>query len=123
MIPLQTAIQNIQNVPMMSETAQVILVILPIVSVVVLGILAFFFMLWDHKKKMLMIQNGRDPVPRKIYDKLFLLGIVSFFIGTVLTVFSAIRHGFTNSLLGGMIPTATGIGIIIYYIVIERKQN
>jgi hypothetical protein len=122
MFLLQTALQ-VQPTQGMSETAQVLIAILPLASVMILGILTFFFMLWDHKKRMLVIQKGGTPAPRNIDDRLLLLGIVSLFIGVGLTVFMSIYNGFKPPLLGGMIPTLTGAAIITYYMIVHRKRS
>jgi hypothetical protein len=107
----------------LSETAQVIIAIVPLVSVIVLGILTFFFMLWDHQKRMIIIQKGGTPPSRRIEDKLFLLGIVALFIGVGLTVFFIIYNGLSPSLLGGIIPTTAGLGIITAYVIIYKKRT
>lgn len=107
----------------LSNTAQVIIAIVPLVSVIVLGILSFSFMLWDHQKRMMIIQKGGTPPSRKINEKLLLLGIVALFIGVGLTVFFIIYNGLSTSLLGGIIPTTAGLGIITAYAVLYRKQT
>jgi hypothetical protein len=107
----------------LNETAQVLIAILPLVSVIILGFLVFFFMLWDHQKRILIINKGGTPQPRNIDDKLLLIGIVSIFIGAGLTIFSAIYNGFTPSLLGGIVPLTAGAGIITYFAVKNRKSS
>ncbi|MBN1411868.1 MAG: hypothetical protein JW969_13550, partial [Spirochaetales bacterium] len=94
----------------MAEPAQVLIAILPLVSVVMLSILAFFFMFWDHKKRILIIQKGDTPTPFNIDEKLLLLGIVALFTGLGLVVFSALYSGLSQSLLGGIIPASVGGG-------------
>jgi hypothetical protein len=71
----------------------------------------------------LIIQKGGNPPSRKIEEKLFLLGIVSLFIGIGLTVFFIVYNGLTPSLLGGIIPTTAGIGIVTAYIIIYRNSK
>jgi hypothetical protein len=105
----------------LSETAQVLIAILPLASVMILGILIFVYMMWDHQKNILIINKGGTPRPRNIDDKLLLLGIVSIFIGAGLIIFSAIYSGFTPSLLGGIIPFSAGAGIITYFWVKGKK--
>jgi phosphate/sulfate permease len=106
----------------LNDTAQVIIAIVPLVSVIVLGILSFFFMLWDHQKRMIIIQKGGTPPSRKINEKLLLLGIVALFIGVGLTVFFIIYNGLSPSLLGGIIPTTAGLGIITAHVILYRKH-
>ncbi|MBN1697352.1 MAG: hypothetical protein JW881_07545 [Spirochaetales bacterium] len=105
------------------DAAQVIIAIVPLVSVIVLGILAYFFMFWDHQKRLIIIQKGGTPPPRRIDDKLLLLGIVALFIGVGLTVFFALYNGLNPSLLGGIIPITAGLGIITYYGIMYRKHH
>jgi hypothetical protein len=107
----------------LNTTAQVLIAILPLASVLVLGILTFFFMLWDHQKRILIINKGGTPVPRNINDKLLLLGIVSIFIGSGLVVFMSMYSGFSPSLLGGIVPATGGAGIVTYYFIIHRRTR
>ena len=70
-----------------------------------------------------MIERGMTPKPKNIDDKLLLLGIVALFVGVGLLVFFSLKTGLSNSLLGGIIPTASGMGIITYYILIHRLKK
>jgi hypothetical protein len=113
-----------------NSAAQVLIAAIPVVSVSVLAVLSFFVILWDYRKQKLMIERGLTPKPRNIDDKLFLIGIVALFVGVGLLVFFGLKTGLSNSLLGGIIPTASGMGIVIYYILItslkkkrEREKN
>ncbi len=107
----------------MSQAAQVLIAALPMVAVVLLAILTFFFMLWDHQKNRIIIERGERPVPRNIDDKILLLGIVSLFVGVGLLVFFALHNGVSNALLGGIIPAMTGLGIITHYAIIHRDRT
>jgi hypothetical protein len=113
-----------------NSAAQVLIAAIPIVSVSVLAILSFFVVLWDYRKQQMMIERGLTPKPRNIDDKLLLIGIVALFVGVGLLVFFGLKTGLSNSLLGGIIPTASGVGIITYYSLIhnlkkirEREKN
>jgi hypothetical protein len=71
-----------------------------------------------------MIERGITPKPRNFDDKLLLIGIVALFVGVGLLVFFGLNTGLSNSLLGGIIPTASGMGIITHYILISGlKKN
>ena len=108
----------------MSSAAQVLIAAIPIVSVSLLAVLSFFVILWDYRKQQIMIERGLNPKPRDIDDKLLLIGIVALFVGVGLLVFFSLKTGLSNSLLGGIIPTASGLGIITHYILIQRvKRN
>jgi hypothetical protein len=111
----------------LNPTAQILIAAIPLVAVTVLAVLSFFFILVDYRRARLIIEKGLSPVPREIDDKLLLIGIVSLFVGAGLLVFFALKTGLNDSLLGGIIPTAAGLGIITYYIVIQaikkRRQS
>jgi drug/metabolite transporter (DMT)-like permease len=106
-----------------NSAAQVLIAAIPVVSVSVLAVLSFFVILWDFRKQQLMIERGLTPKPRNIDDKLLLIGIVALFVGVGLLVFFGLKTGLSNSLLGGIIPTASGMGIITYYILIFRLKK
>jgi hypothetical protein len=107
-----------------NSAAQVLIAAIPIVSVSVLAVLSFFVILWDYKKQRLMIERGLTPKAKNIDDKVLLIGIVALFVGVGLLVFFGLKTGLSNSLLGGIIPIASGMGIITYYILIYRlKKN
>jgi len=103
--------------------AQILIASIPLVAVVLLSVLSFFFVLWDYKRAKLIIERGLTPVPRRIDEKLLLIGIVALFVGVGLLVFFALKTGLSNSLLGGIIPTMTGLGIITYYVLVHRSSS
>lgn len=127
----ETAVlQSTREWSQVSSAAQVLIAAIPVVSVSVLAVLSFFVVLWDYRKQRLMIERGITPKPRYFDDKLLLIGIVALFVGVGLLVFFGLKTGLSNSLLGGIIPTASGMGIITYYILIsglkkirEREKN
>ena len=106
-----------------NSAAQVLIAAIPIVSVSVLAVLSFFVILWDNRKQQLMIERGLTPKPRNIDDRLLLIGIVALFVGVGLLVFFSLKTGLSNSLLGGIIPTASGMGIITYYVLITSLKK
>lgn len=114
---LQTASQGL--VP----SAQVVLSILPIVAVSVCSVLLFFYLLWEHKRSRLYIEKGMKPEPRGWEEKLLLIGIVSLFVGAGLFFFFLLYNGLDESLLGGIIPTMVGLGIVTYYRIILRRNQ
>ena len=107
----------------LSTAAQVLIAALPMVAVIVLGILSYFFFLWDYKKNKLIIEKNGTPRERNFDDKLLLFGVVALFVGAGLLVFFAMYSGVNNSLLGGIIPTMTGLGIITHYILVHRLRK
>jgi hypothetical protein len=107
----------------LSRAAQVLIAALPLVAVIVLGILSYFYLLWDYRKNMLIIEKNGTPRERNIDDKLLLLGVVALFVGAGLLLFFALHSGVSNSLLGGIIPTMTGLGIITHYILVRKLRK
>ena len=96
--------------------AQVILAIVPIVGIVIGGILVFFYLLWRHRQLSLQVKTGNYK-PSKFNLKIFslLLGILLTGVGLVLTLFFALMNGLSYQVLGGLIPLALGICLLIFY--------
>jgi hypothetical protein len=103
---------------MPSAAAQVIVTIIPIVGIVMGCVVIFFYIFYNHKEKMLMIERGTD---KKINLDLGVFsifsGLILFCIGLCLTIFFIIKEGISYSLLSGIIPLACGISLISYYII------
>lgn len=107
----------------LNPSAQVLIASIPLVAVSLLAVLTFFFILWDYRRSRLIIERGGTPVPRNLDEKLLLIGIVALFVGVGLLVFFALKTGLSDSLLGGIIPTMAGLGIITYYLLIHRAKK
>ena len=121
---LDTALQQTSREwSQVNSAAQVLIAAIPIVSVSVLAVLSFFVVLWDYRKQQQMIERGLTPKPKNIDDRLLLIGIVALFVGVGLLVFFGLKTGLSNSLLGGIIPIASGMGIITYYILMYRLKK
>ena len=101
---------------MTSSAAQVIISIIPIVGIVMGSVVIFFYLLWNHKRRTLLIKAGQFKRPD--FDLLtfsLLTGLLLGAVGLALTVFLAIAIGVNLGLLGGIIPLSTGIGLLAYY--------
>jgi len=99
-----------------SPAAQVIISIIPIVGIVMGSVVVFFYLLWNHKRRTLLIKAGHFQRPD--FDLLtfsLLAGLLLASVGLALTVFLVIALGVNFGLLGGIIPLATGIGLLVYY--------
>jgi hypothetical protein len=99
-----------------SSAAQVIISIIPIVGIVMGSVVIFFYLLWNHKRRTLLIKAGQFQRPE--FDLLtfsLLAGLLLSAVGLALTIFLAIALGVNFGLLGGIIPLATGIGLLAYY--------
>ncbi|MDR0910472.1 MAG: hypothetical protein LBM77_11985 [Spirochaetaceae bacterium] len=101
-----------------SAAVQVIVSVIPIVGIVVGGVVIFFYLLWQHKRRSLLIKNGQYQKP--VFDLLsfsLLAGLLLGLLGLALTVFLALLEGLNYALLGGVIPLSIGAGLLSYYLI------
>ncbi|MDR0524939.1 MAG: hypothetical protein LBG90_03610 [Spirochaetaceae bacterium] len=80
------------------------------------SVVVFFYLLWDHRRKTLLIQAGQYTKPR--FDLMtfsLLAGLLLVSVGAGLTIFLALAVGAGFGLLGGIIPLAMGIGLLAFY--------
>jgi hypothetical protein len=99
-----------------SAAAQVIIAIIPIVGIVMGAVVVFFYLLWNHRRRTLLINAGQYNRPS--FDLLsfsLLAGLLLSSVGLALTVFLALVVGRTYGLLGGIIPLSMGAGLLAYY--------
>jgi hypothetical protein len=99
-----------------SSAAQIIITIMPIVGIVMGAVVIFFYLLWNHRQKVLLIKAGHYVKPE--FDLLsfsLLAGLLLASVGAALSIFLAIMGEVGYGLLGGLIPLSTGIGLLVYY--------
>jgi hypothetical protein len=99
-----------------SAAAQVLIAVIPIVGIVMGSVVIFFYLLWNHRRRILLIKAGHYNRPE--FDLLsfsLLAGLLLGSVGIGLTVFLAIVQGATYGLLGGVIPLSMGVGLLVYY--------
>jgi hypothetical protein len=99
-----------------SSAAQVIIAIIPIVGIVMGSVVIFFYLLWNHRRRTLLIKA--EQFNRPAFDLLsfsLLTGLLLSCVGIALTVFLIIIQGTTYGLLGGIIPLSAGAGLLVYY--------
>jgi hypothetical protein len=99
-----------------STAARIIISVIPIVGIVMGSVVVFFYLLWNHKRRTLLIKAGQYNRPE--FDLLsfsLLAGLLLAAVGLALTVFLAIVLGKNFGLLGGIIPLAIGAGLLVYY--------
>ena len=99
-----------------SSAAQVIVSIIPIVGIVMGSVVVFFYLLWNHKRRTLLIKAGQFGRPD--FDLItfsLLAGLLLSTVGLALTVVLIIALGVNLGLLGGIIPLAVGIGLLAFY--------
>ena len=106
-----------------SAAARVIIAIIPIVGIVMGAVVIFFYLLWNHRSRMLLIKAGHFNRPEFDLTSFSLLtGLLLGSVGLTLTVFLAIVAGPTYGLLGGLIPLAMGFGLLVYYCINCRSK-
>ncbi|AEF85451.1 conserved hypothetical protein [Treponema primitia ZAS-2] len=98
------------------SAAEVIIAIIPIVGIVMGSVVVFFYLLWNHKRKTLLIKAGQyTRADFDLFAFSLLTGLLLVTVGISLTVFLAIAKGAGYGLLGGIIPLSIGIGLLIYH--------
>jgi hypothetical protein len=106
-----------------SAAAQVIVSLIPVVGIVMGAVVVFFYLLWNHRQKMLLIKTGHYVKPEFDLQAFSLLtGLLLSAVGLILTVFLAIVRGRDYALLGGVIPLACGTGLLVYYGIRRRDR-
>ena len=99
-----------------SPAAQVIISIIPIVGIVMGSVVVFFYLLWNHRRRTLLIKAGQFQRPDfNLLAFSLLAGLLLATVGFALTIFLALALGLNFGLLGGIIPLAVGIGLLVYY--------
>ncbi|MDA8427139.1 MAG: hypothetical protein M0Z80_13510 [Treponema sp.] len=107
-----------------SLAAQVIISIIPIVGIVMGGVVAFFYLLWSHKEKILQIERGSYQAKRIDIEVFSLLtGLMLSFVGFMLCVFFIVLKGFDYALLGGAIPLAVGASLLAFFGFRRRRSG
>ena len=107
----------------MSTAVQIILAIIPIVGIVIGGTVVFFYLLWRNSQISLLIKTDKYT-QRNFNLKIFslLTGFVLTMVGLVLTIIFILMNGASYSLLGGLIPLAIGISLLLFCKVYKDKE-
>jgi hypothetical protein len=99
-----------------SNAAQIIIAIIPIVGIVMGSVVIFFYLLWNHRRRIMLINAGHYTRPDfNLLSFSLLAGLLLSAVGVALTVFLAIVAGANLGLLGGIIPLSMGTGLLTYY--------
>lgn len=99
-----------------STVVQVMITVIPIVGIVMGSIVAFFYLLWRHKQRILMIEKGLQPYqPFDLQNFSLLAGLLCIGVGLTLFLFFVVKEGGSYSTLGGLVPLAVGISLIVFY--------
>jgi len=101
-----------------SAAAQVIISIIPIVGIVMGCVIIFFYLLWNHRRRTLMIKAGHNSKPEFNLNSFSLLsGLLLTSVGVALTVLLSIIEKVSYGLLGGIIPLSMGVGLLTFYLI------
>jgi hypothetical protein len=99
-----------------SQAARVIVAVIPIVAIVMGAAVIFFYLLWNHRRKSMLIKAGQYmPVTFDLLSFSLLTGILLSSVGITLTVFLSFTQGASYGLLGGIIPLSLGVGLLVFY--------
>ena len=103
---------------MPSTAAEILISLSPIVGIVMGCTVIFFFLLWNHQQRMLLIEKGlykRTPFDLTIFS--LFSGLILTSIGVSLVVFFFIKEGFSWGLFSGLIPLSLGASMLIFFVV------
>ncbi|MFP3958644.1 MAG: DUF6249 domain-containing protein [Spirochaetaceae bacterium] len=104
-----------------STAAQVLITVIPIVGIIAGAAIAFFYLLWNHKRKLKLIEQGITPQSELDLDGFSLLtGLLATTVGAALTIFYLLVEKISYALLGGLIPLAVGVGLLLFYRIRRR---
>jgi len=109
---------------MNSTTAQIIISIIPIVGIFMGSVVVFFYLLWNHRRRTLLIKAGQYTKPDfNLLTFSLLSGLLLTTVGVALTALLSITEQASYGLLGGIIPLAMGVGLLAFYIIKRRDKN
>jgi hypothetical protein len=87
------------------------------------SIVIFFYLLWNHRQKTLLIKAGQYKKEEFNFLSFSLLsGILLTAVGSALTVLLSILEGASYGLLGGLIPLSVGMGLTVHYVIKRREK-
>ena len=98
-----------------STAAQVIVSIIPIVGIVMGCVVIFFYLMWDFRIKIYMIEKGifsKKPVDMNAFC--LLGGLILFILGLCLVIFFLVKEGFSYGVLSGLIPASIGLSLLLF---------
>jgi hypothetical protein len=106
------------------SAAQIIVSIIPIVGIAMAGVIAFFYLLWNHREKVRLIERGLYEAKKIDLDTFCLLaGLLLLSIGAVLSVLFIVIEGASFALLGGLIPFAAGISLLLFFMLRRNRDG
>ena len=107
-----------------SVASQVIISIIPIVGIVMGCVVVFFYILWVHRERMLMIEKGSySPAPFDLDTFSLLSGILLVAVGLTLTIAFIVVGTTAYTLLGGLIPLTVGIALLAFFALRAKQRS
>ncbi|MBN2048872.1 MAG: hypothetical protein JW760_00390 [Spirochaetales bacterium] len=99
----------------LAPAAQVVLAVVPVVGIVMGGLVLFFYFLWNHRQKVLLIQKDLyKKIEFDLHSFSVFAGLLLLSVGLVLTVLFVLKAGLSYAVLGGLIPLACGISCLLF---------
>lgn len=107
----------------MEGAAKIIISIIPIVGIVMGSTVIFFYLLWNYRRRIMLIKAGHYSRPEfNIFTFSLLSGLLLSSVGIALTLFLSLAvEGVSYGLLGGIIPLSMGIGLLAFYLIKRRE--
>jgi len=113
---LTLELQKVDASRFTDSAAQIILSIVPLLGVVLGVTMLFFFLLWRYKITKELIKSGHytRTTFRNFRGFSLLLGCISAAAGLPMTILFYALEGTSYLLLGGVLPLAAGIGLVVF---------
>ncbi len=104
-----------------STSAQIIMSVVPILGVICSCVVLVVFIRWYFRFQTHLLKEGQYKGSVHVdelnaHSLLLLLGIVSSFLGLPIGILFYMVNGVSYSVLNGIIPFFSGLGMITYYI-------
>lgn len=110
--------------PTPSAAAQIIVSIIPIVGIVMGCLVILFYLLWDYKYKVFLVEKGlRKDKPFDFISFCLLSGLILLTLGVCFIAVFLVIDGFSYSVLGGMIPASIGISMLLFVKISGRMKS
>jgi hypothetical protein len=88
------------------------------------SLVIFFYLLWNHRRRTLIIKAGHYLRPDfNLLTFSLLSGLLLSTVGVALTALLSVIGKASYDLLGGIIPLAMGISLLAFYIIKRREKN
>lgn len=121
-VSIEKQLELIQNNS--CHAADVLISLVPLAGVILGSTLLFFFILWQYKlRKELIRTNQYKPLlGERIRLLSLLVGLLATFVGIPMTILFLAIDGVSYPILGGLLPMASGMGLIVFHY-LSGKSN